>query len=91
MCHPILKDRALVHDRMESLTYHGSTSDFSRFNSGIIVKSPMKVWAGNPNYKKLEEEMEKAISFERRILEKLGSHPRIVPFVHPPNLTWPQS
>jgi len=69
---------------MESLTYRGSTSDFSRFDSAIIVKSPMKVWAGNPNCKKLEEEMEEAISFERRILEKLGSHPRIVPFVHPP-------
>jgi hypothetical protein len=68
---------------MEPLKYRGSTSDFSRFNSGIIVKSPMKVWAGNPNRKKLEDEMEEAISFERRILEKLGSHPRIVPFVHP--------
>lgn len=43
----------------------------------------MKVWTGNPNHKKLEEEMEKAISFERRILEKLGNHARIVPFVHP--------
>jgi serine/threonine protein kinase len=69
---------------MESLTYRGSTSDFSRFALGIVVKSPMKVWAGNPNCKKLEEEMEDAISFERRILEKLGSHPRIVPFVHSP-------
>jgi hypothetical protein len=74
---------------MESLTYRGSTSDFSCFDSDIIVKSPMKVWAGNPNRKKLEEEMEKAITFERRILEKLGSHPRIVPFVYPSNLTWP--
>jgi hypothetical protein len=71
---------------MESLTYRGSTSEFSRFDSGIIIKSPMKVWAGNPNSKKLEEEMEKAISFERRILEKLDSHPRIVPFVQPPIL-----
>jgi hypothetical protein len=68
---------------MEPLMYRGSTSDFSRFNSSIIVKSPMKVWAGNPNCKKLEKEMEEAISFEQRILEKLGSHPRIVPFVHP--------
>ncbi|KAH9218053.1 kinase-like domain-containing protein, partial [Leptodontidium sp. 2 PMI_412] len=72
---------------MNSLTYRGSTSVFSRFDSGIIVKSPMKVWAGNPNCKKLEEEMEKAIFFERRILEKLGSHPRIVPYlgVHSPS------
>lgn len=64
--------------------YRGSTSDFSRLSSGVIVKSPMKVWAGNPNRKRLEDENEKAISIERRILEKLGSHPRIVPFVHPP-------
>ena len=67
---------------MEPLIYCGSTSDFSRFNSGIIVKSPMKVWVGNPNRQKLEEEMEEAISFERRILEKLGSYPRIVPFMY---------
>jgi hypothetical protein len=69
---------------MESLTYRGSTSDFSRLDSVIIIKSPMKVWPGNPNRKKLEKEMEEAISFERQILEKLGSHPRVVPFVHRP-------
>ncbi len=71
--------------------YRGSTSNFWRFDSDIIIKSPMKVWTGNPNCKKLEKEMEEAISFERRILEKLERHPRIVPFVHPSNLTWPQS
>ncbi|CAG8981742.1 hypothetical protein HYALB_00013354 [Hymenoscyphus albidus] len=68
---------------MESLTYRGSTSDFFRFSSGIIVKSPMRVWAGNPNQQKLEEEMEKAISFEQQVLEKLGDHPRIVPYLGP--------
>ncbi|CZS96270.1 uncharacterized protein RCO7_04970 [Rhynchosporium graminicola] len=66
---------------MESLSYRGSTSNFSRFESGIVVKSPMKIWAGNPNHKKLEIEREEAIAFERQILEKLGDHPRIVPYL----------
>ncbi|KAF2195603.1 kinase-like protein [Zopfia rhizophila CBS 207.26] len=72
---------------MKPLTYRGSTSDFFRIGPGVIVKSPMKVWVKNPNHKKLEEEMERAISFERRVLEKLGSHPRIVPYlgVHAPS------
>ncbi|CZT13927.1 uncharacterized protein RAG0_17513 [Rhynchosporium agropyri] len=66
---------------MESLSYRGSTSNFSRFESGIVVKSPMKIWAGNPNHKKLEIEREEAIAFERQILKKLGDHPRIVPYL----------
>ncbi|KAF2835319.1 kinase [Patellaria atrata CBS 101060] len=66
---------------MESLPYHGSTSDFFRFDTGRIIKLPMKVWEGNPNHQELEEEMERAISFERKILEKLGSHSRIVPYL----------
>jgi hypothetical protein len=49
---------------MESFTYRGSTSNFSRFNSGIVIKSPIKVWAGHPNRKKLEKEIEEAITFE---------------------------
>jgi hypothetical protein len=57
---------------MESLMYRGSTLDFSRFDSAIIIKSPMKIWAGNSKRKKLEEEMEAAILFERRIFEKIG-------------------
>lgn len=47
-----------------------------------MVKSLKKIWAGDPNYKKLEEEIKEAISLKQRILEKLGSYPRIVLFVH---------
>jgi hypothetical protein len=72
---------------MEPLTYLGSTSQFSRIGPGIIVKSPMKIWKGNSNHKKLEEENASAIDIEQRILKKLGRHRRIVPFVHPSNDT----
>lgn len=68
---------------MNYLPYRGSTSDFCRCTSTTIAKLPMKVWTGNPNYQKLEQEMEQAIDFEARILEMLGDHPRIVPFVYP--------
>ncbi|EKD16956.1 uncharacterized protein L3040_006241 [Drepanopeziza brunnea f. sp. 'multigermtubi'] len=71
---------------MESLPYRGSTSSFYRFDSGTVLKSPMKVWEGNPNRERLQAENEVAIRFEGQILYKLGSHPRIVPFVDPPNL-----
>jgi hypothetical protein len=76
---------------MKPLSYRGSTSDFFCVCPGVVVKSPMKVWAKNPNRKELEQEMERAISFERQVLIKLGSHPRIVPFVDIFDRTWPQS
>lgn len=66
---------------MKALPYCGSTSEFFRYDSSHIVKLPMTVWSENPNHQKLEKEMERAISFERRVLERLGSHPRIVPLV----------
>lgn len=72
---------------MESLPYRGSTSEFSRYDSTTVAKLPMNVWRGNPNYQGLEEEMKEAIDFERRVLEMLGDHPRIVPFVYPLILT----
>jgi hypothetical protein len=43
----------------------------------------MEIWRGNPYYQRREEENAKAIAIEGRILEKLGSHPRIVPSVEP--------
>jgi hypothetical protein len=70
---------------MEPLTYLGSTSQFSRIGPGVIIKSPMKVWTGNSNHKKLGEENASAIDIEQRILKKLGHHHRIVPFVRPSN------
>lgn len=68
---------------MQSLSYRGSTSDFYRTAEGIILKSPMKVSEENPNREALETANINAINIERQILETLGCHPRIVPFVHP--------
>lgn len=64
---------------MELLSYLGSTSEFYRASSGRIIKWPMQVWVGNPNFERLEKENAKAIALEAQILEKLGRHPRIVP------------
>jgi len=68
---------------MQSLSYRGSTSDFYRAAKGVVLKSPMKVSEENPNRGALETANINAINIERQILETLGSHPRIVPFVHP--------
>jgi hypothetical protein len=68
---------------MEFLDYVGSTSQFSLVSLERIIKTPMEVWRGNPNYQKLEEENAKAIAIEAQILKELGSHPRIVPSVEP--------
>jgi hypothetical protein len=64
---------------MKRLPYLGSTADFF----SAVIKSPMKVWSGNPNWHSLEAKNVEAISIERQILERLGCHPRIVPFVLP--------
>ncbi|KAK8139961.1 kinase-like domain-containing protein, partial [Apiospora sp. TS-2023a] len=42
---------------------------------------PMKIWEGNPNRTSLEETNRKAIEIERQILQALGNHPRIVPYL----------
>lgn len=68
---------------MESLPYRGSTSNFYRFDSGTVLKSPLEVWEGNSNRERLQAESKVAIRFEGQILQRLGSHPRIVPFVYP--------
>jgi hypothetical protein len=68
---------------MELLGYMGSTSQFFRASPDRIIKSPMEIWRGNPNYQRREKENVEAIAIEAQILEKLGSHPRIVPSVEP--------
>jgi hypothetical protein len=76
---------------MQSLPYCGSTSDFYRTAEGVILKSPMKVSEGNPDREALETANINAINIERQILETMGSHPRIVPFVHPNDYLWLES
>lgn len=68
---------------MEFKQFNGSTSEFLSLGDGILVKKPMKVWEGNANRESLEKEFENALSIERKLLEHLGSHPRIVPYLGP--------
>ncbi|KAI9841305.1 MAG: hypothetical protein M1837_000791 [Sclerophora amabilis] len=70
---------------MKILPYHGSTSDFFLVKPGEILKAPMKVWAGASNREALEKENRRSITIERQILERLGKHPKIIPYLgdHP--------
>lgn len=68
---------------MEALPYRGSTSDFYRVAQGMVLKSPMNISEGASNRQTLEEENKRAIDIERQILEYLGEHPRIVPYLQP--------
>jgi hypothetical protein len=68
---------------MQRLAYIGSTSHFFDGGNGVVIKSPMKIWEGNTNRQALEADNAEAFRIERRILERLGDHPRIVPFVLP--------
>ena len=68
---------------MQRLSYLGSTADFFDAGDGVVIKSPMKIWSGNENRRALEAKNAEAISIEQKILERLGHHPRIVPFVLP--------
>ncbi|TLD38556.1 kinase-like protein [Venturia nashicola] len=55
---------------MESLPYHGSTSNFYRFDSGTVLKSPLEVWEGNSNRERPQAESEAAIRLEGQILQR---------------------
>jgi serine/threonine protein kinase len=61
---------------MEPLPYTGRTSQFFRKSSKRVIKLPTQLWEGNS-----EDEFEREFAIEAQILEKLGHHPRIVPFV----------
>ncbi|KAF2453058.1 hypothetical protein BDY21DRAFT_404083 [Lineolata rhizophorae] len=63
--------------------HRGSTSDFFRVAPGRILKTPMKVCDGVPNREALEERNGASIAVEKQILERLGNHPEIVPYLGP--------
>ncbi|KAL9101971.1 MAG: hypothetical protein Q9163_002829 [Psora crenata] len=67
---------------MDRLNWRGSTSQFERTAPGVILKAPMKFWMEHAE-PETRKEVEKAFFIEKQILERLGGHPRIVPFVHP--------
>ena len=76
---------------MKRLSYVGSTSSFFRIGSGEIMKAPMKIDKRVLRREILEKENQEAISIERKILEKLGKHFRIVPSVIALNFIWSRS
>jgi serine/threonine protein kinase len=61
---------------MKPLSYTGRTSQFFRESSKRILKVPTQLWEGSS-----EDEFKNAFAIETQILEKLGHHSRIVPFV----------
>ncbi|KAF2869153.1 kinase-like domain-containing protein [Massariosphaeria phaeospora] len=60
---------------MEPLPYIGRTSQFFRESSKRVLKPPTKLWKGS-----CEDEFKTAFRIEAQILEKLGHHPRTVPY-----------
>lgn len=63
--------------------FQGSTSRFCQIEPGVILKYPVEVWKESCAYRKLTDEITNNFSVERRILDLLGEHPRIVKFVYP--------
>ena len=62
---------------MQKLEYIGSTSTFYRLRPGVIVKKPKTGWVDTQG----EEDCVRAINLEHQILQHLGSHENIVPYV----------
>ena len=62
--------------KMEPLPYTGRTSQFFRMSFKRVLKSPTQLWKGDH-----EDEFRTAFRIEAQILERLGHHSRIVPFV----------
>jgi serine/threonine protein kinase len=63
---------------MQKLEYFGSTSSFYRLRPGVVAKRP-KAGCVDPG---AEAECVRGIKIEHQILQHLGSHENIVPFVH---------
>jgi serine/threonine protein kinase len=61
---------------MEPLPYTGRTSQFFRLSLDRVLKSPTQLWKGDS-----EDEFRIAFKIETQILQRLGHHSRIVPFV----------
>jgi hypothetical protein len=71
---PLLRTR-LISGTMRVVAvkdYIGSTSSFYRVEDGIVLKSLCPAIAERDAYK---------VTVERKILERLGQHPRIIKYV----------
>ena len=62
----------------------GSTSALIPLRPGVVLKSPREIWKESAAYEELREKIKREFLIEREIFQLLGSHPRIVKFVHTP-------
>jgi hypothetical protein len=61
---------------MEEVGSPGRTAIVYRVTEGIVVKTPRPTFS-----KALESEIDNAFIVEEQLLQRLGSHPRIVQYV----------
>jgi hypothetical protein len=61
---------------MEAISLKGRTATIHRLEGGLVCKIP---WRNAPKH--LEEEFERAIENEKKILERLRGHPGIIGYV----------
>jgi len=61
---------------MEAISYKGRTAIIYKWERGLVCKIP---WTSAPKH--LEVEFERAITTEKKILEKLRGHPGIIEYV----------
>ncbi|KAF2241361.1 kinase-like protein [Trematosphaeria pertusa] len=65
---------------MAAPEYRGSTSLIFPVRPGVIVKRPAEVWKESSAYTRLTQKIANNFLVERKILEALGAHPRIVKY-----------
>jgi len=63
--------------------YRGSTSCILPIQLDVIVKQPAEVWKESSAYMRLTKKIANNFLVERKILEELGAHPRIVKYHSP--------
>ena len=59
----------------------GSTSYIIPVRPGVVVKQPAEVWKESSAYTRLTEKIANNFLVERKILDALGAHPRIVKYL----------
>jgi hypothetical protein len=63
---------------MEILSKSGRTSIVYRYANGLVAKMPREMSAGLPGRKEWDAEVDNAFMVEKKLLLRLGLHPRIV-------------
>ncbi|KJZ69956.1 hypothetical protein HIM_10648 [Hirsutella minnesotensis 3608] len=62
-------------------SFDGSTSLFLRVQRGVLLKYPRQIRRESSSYKLLTDKIANNFLVERHILDLLGRHPRIVPYL----------